>query len=101
MQVNPLNAPGSGQVEIRPRCGLMPTRWVHAAGIRAEPSPSEPRPAGTSAAATAAAEPPEDPPDVWSRLHGLRVTPNARPSVIGHCPSSGVVVLPAITAPAA
>ena len=40
--VRPLNASGSGQVEIRPRCGLIPTRCVHAAGIRTEPSPSEP-----------------------------------------------------------
>src|SRR5205807_5523063 len=60
----------------------------------------DPSAAGTTPAATAAAEPPEEPPGVWPSLHGLRVTPN-EPSVIGHCPSSGVVVLPTITAPAA
>lgn len=32
---------------------------------------------------------------------GLRVSPKARPSVNGHCPSSQVFVLPTITAPAA
>src|SRR5260370_26490559 len=83
-----------------PRWGLIPTRWVQAAGTRTEPSPSEQSAAGTSPEATAAAEPPEEPPGVCSRLHGLRVIPNAGPSVIGHCPSSGVLVLPTITAPA-
>ena len=99
LQVSPLNASGSGQVEIRPRCGLMPTSPVQAAGMRTEPAPSDPSAAGTSPAATAAAEPPLDPPGVWSRFHGLRVCPNAGPSVNGHCPSSDVLVLPTITAP--
>src|SRR5690242_15488529 len=97
----PLNASGSGQVEILPRCGLMPTRCVHAAGMRTLPAPSDPIAAATRPAATAAALPPDDPPGVCSRDHGLRVCPNAGPLVNGHCPSSHVLVLPTMTAPAA
>jgi hypothetical protein len=84
LTVMPLNASGSGQVEIRPRCGLMPTRCVHAAGIRTLPAPSEPIAAATRPAATAAALPPDEPPGVCSRDHGLRVWPNAGPLVNGH-----------------
>ncbi len=73
LTVMPWNDSGSGHVEMRPRCGLMPTRWVHAAGMRTEPAPSDPMAAGTMPAATAAALPPDDPPGVWSRPHGLRV----------------------------
>jgi hypothetical protein len=101
MHVSPLNGSGSGQVEIRPRWGLMPTRFVHAAGIRTDPNPSDPSAAGTNPAATAAEAPPEEPPGVWSTFQGFRVAPNAGPSVIGHCPISGVLLLPTITAPAA
>ena len=36
-----------------------------------------------------------------SRSHGLRVTPHVIDSVNGHRPSSGIVVLPTMTAPAA
>ena len=97
----PLKASGSGQVEMRPRCGLMPTRWVQAAGMRTLPAPSEPIAAVTRPAATAAALPPDDPPGVCSRDHGLRVWPKAGPLVNGHCPSSQVLVLPTMTAPAA
>ena len=101
LTVMPLNASASGEVEIRPRWGLMPTRWVHAAGMRTLPAPSEPIAAATRPAATAAALPPDEPPGVWSRDHGLRVCPNAGPLVNGHWPSSQVFVLPTITAPAA
>jgi hypothetical protein len=58
-----------------PLPGLMPTRPVQAAGIRIEPIPSLPCASGTMPAATAAAEPPDEPPGVRSRFHGLRVTP--------------------------
>src|ERR1700753_1143257 len=78
----------------------MPTRCVHAAGMRIEPAPSEPTATGTTPAATAAADPPDEPPGVCPGCHGLRVMPNAGPSVNGHCPSSGVLVLPTMTAPA-
>ena len=71
MPVIPWKASGSGQVEIRPRWGLMPTRWDQAAGIRTEPAPSVPSAAGTSPAATAAAEPPEEPPGVWREVPGV------------------------------
>jgi len=40
--------------------------------------------AATNPAATAAALPPDDPPGVCSRDHGLRVWPNAGPLVNGH-----------------
>jgi hypothetical protein len=99
--VIPLNASGNGQVEMRPRCGLMPTRCVHVAGMRMLPAPSEPIAAATRPAATAAALPPDDPPGVCLRDHGFLVCPNAGPLVKGHCPSSQVLVLPTITAPAA
>src|SRR6202040_527544 len=101
LTVMPLNASGNGQVEMRPRCGLMPTRCVHAAGMRTLPAPSEPIAAVTRPAATAAALPPDDPPGVCLRDHGLWVWPNPGPLVNGHWPSSQVLVLPTITAPAA
>src|ERR1700722_7597545 len=101
LTVMPLNASGNGQVEIRPRCGLIPTRWVHAAGMRTLPAPSDPIAAVTRPAATAAALPPDDPPGVGRRDQGLRVWPKPGPLVNGHWPSSQVLVLPTITAPAA
>ncbi len=52
-------------------------------------------------AATAAADPPEDPPVEWSRLHGLRAGPQATGSVVIVLPSSGTFVRPTITNPAA
>ena len=100
LTVMPLKASGSGHVEMRPRCGLMPTRCVHAAGIRTLPAPSDPIAAVTSPAATAAALPPDEPPGVWLRDHGFRVCPKAGPLVNGHWPSSQVFVLPTMTAPA-
>src|SRR5437588_10951323 len=90
----------SDRAPIRPRCGLIPTRWVQAAGIRIEPAPSEPTATGTRPAATAAADPPDEPPGVRSSRHGLRVAPNAGPSVNGHWPNSGALVLPTMMAPA-
>ena len=100
MQVRPLKASASGQVEIRPRCGFRPTRPVQAAGIRIDPAPSDPSAAGISPAATAAAAPPLEPPGVWAVLQGLRVAPNEGPSVNGHWPTSGAWVLPITIAPA-
>jgi hypothetical protein len=52
-------------------------------------------------AATDAEAPPEDPPGVRAGSQGLRVTPDNRLSVRPNMASSGVVVLPTITAPAA
>ena len=68
--------------------------------MRIEPAPSDPSAAPASPAATAAAEPPDEPPGVRCRSHGLRVTPNVGDSVHGVIVSSGTCVLPTITAPA-
>ena len=70
--------PPSGASETRPRCGLRPTRPQHAAGILSEPPPSLPCAIGTIPAATAAADPPEEPPGVRPRSHGLRAGPPRR-----------------------
>jgi len=51
--------------------------------------------------AIAAALPPDDPPAVCSRFHGLRVAPKRGFSVSGFQPSSGVLVFPTTTQPAA
>ena len=40
-----------------------------------DPPPSEPSAIGTIPSATAAAEPPEDPPELYSVLKGLQVGP--------------------------
>src|SRR5262245_32552432 len=97
----PLNVSACGQVEMRPRCGLIPTRLFHAAGIRTLPAPSDPIAAATRPAATAAALPPDEPPGVRLLAHGLRVCPKPGPLVNGHWPNSQVLVFPTITAPAA
>ncbi len=58
----------------RPRDALSPTRPEKEAGMRVEPPPSDDMLIGTMPAATAAAEPPDEPPGVRARFHGLRVT---------------------------
>src|SRR5262245_47963794 len=50
--------------------------------------------------ATAAADPPDEPPLVRSRFHGLCVLPYRTDSVVVVKPSSGEFVLPKITSPA-
>ena len=72
---------GSGAVVTRPRCGLRPNSPQQALGIRIEPPPSPPMPAGTRPAATAAAVPPLEPPGERVASHGLRVWPCASDSV--------------------
>src|SRR6266516_3738071 len=52
-------------------------------------------------AAIATADPPEDPPHVRSRFHGLRVGPNNRFDVNPSAANSGRLVLPTTMAPAA
>src|SRR5680860_1447921 len=69
--------------------------------MRMEPPPSPPIAAGTRAAATPTAVPPLDPPADIMVSHGFLVRPLAVDSVNGHCPNSGMVVLPTMTAPAA
>ena len=72
----------------------------NAAGIRTLPAPSVPIAQGPIPAATAAAAPPEDPPAVRFRFHGLRVTPLCGELVTPLHPNSGVLVLPSKTVPA-
>ena len=69
--------------------------------MRIEPPPSEPSASGASPAATAAPLPPLLPPGVSAVSHGLRVAPNVSDSVNGKIISSGTLVFPMITAPAA
>ena len=90
----------SGASEMRPRLGFSPTRPQQAAGMRIEPPPSLPCATGSMPVATAAAAPPEEPPGVRSRSHGLRVGPKMRASLTGRMPYSGSVVVPTITKPA-
>ncbi len=51
--------------------------------MRTEPPPSLPWATGTMPLATAAAAPPEEPPGVRPRSHGLRVGPKMRASLVG------------------
>jgi len=66
----------------------MPTSPQHAAGIRIDPMPSLPCAAGTMPAATLPALPPDEPPGVRSRFHGLWVRPNTE-SVAPKTPQLG------------
>ncbi|MCU1688877.1 MAG: hypothetical protein JWN20_805 [Jatrophihabitantaceae bacterium] len=56
-----------------PYVGLCPTMPVTAAGWRIDPPVSVPMASGAVYAATAALDPPEDPPGVRARSHGLCV----------------------------
>src|SRR5664279_1294413 len=78
-------SPVSGPQGILPRLGLRPTSPQQAAGIRLEPAPS----------------PPLDPPTPRVRSQGLRVGPCLTDSVEKLIPSSGMVVTPKVTSPAA
>ena len=51
------------------------------AGMRTEPPMSDPSANGTQPLATAAPDPPDEPPAVRSRFHGLRVMPQSGLSV--------------------
>ena len=66
-----------------------------------EPPMSFPCATGTMPDATAAADPPLDPPAEWDGDQGLRVGPNAIGSVVGDMVSSGTLVRPSSTNPAA
>src|SRR3954463_5897411 len=69
--------------------------------MRIEPPMSEPIASVAIPAANAAAEPPDDPPGVHSRFHGLRVTPQRLLQVTPSKNNSGAVVCACRTAPAA
>src|SRR5262245_29265059 len=94
-------SPNPGPNELRPRDGFNPTSPQCAAGMRIEPPPSLACATGTKPAATAAAAPPLDPPALWPGFHGLWVGGNASGSVVGRMASSGVLVRPSDTSPAA
>jgi hypothetical protein len=84
----------------RPRVCLKPKTPQHEAGMRMDPPPSPPEAIGTILLATAAADPPLDPPGVWSVFQGLRVGPCNSGSVYPNSPNSGVLVFPRTTSPA-
>src|SRR5258708_22875681 len=96
---NPPQPSSAGANDTRPREGLRPKRPEHAAGIRIDPPPSLAWAAGTTPPATAADAPPEDPPGVRSRFHGVRAGPKRPSSVTGSRPNSGRFLLPIITQP--
>ncbi len=87
----------AGQCGTSPKVGLWPTMPQNAAGIRIEPPASVPRASGAMQADTAAAEPPLEPPAVFSGFQGLLVGPHSGLSVMPFQPNSGVVVLPSGT----
>ena len=68
--------------------------------MRIDPPPSEAWAMGTIPAATAAPLPPEEPPGVRSRSHGLRAGPKRVGSVTGRIPNSGDLVTPTTMNPA-
>src|SRR5215216_43971 len=85
----------------RPNDCLNPKMPQNAAGMRIEPAPSLPCASGPRPAATAAAAPPLDPPGVLARFHGLNEGPKTRFPESPFHPSSGVLVFPNMTTPAA
>ena len=94
------NESGPGAAETRLRDGLMPYDPHHDDGFLIDPPPSEPCEIGHSPATNADAAPPEDPPQVRSRSHGLRPGGYAGGSLTLSGPNSGATVLPRITKPA-
>src|ERR1700689_3221082 len=78
----------------------MPTMPQTAAGWRMEPPVSVPIPSGASYAVTAALDPPDDPPGMRLRSHGLRDGPYAEFSVDEPIANSSMLVLPRMMTPA-
>src|SRR4051794_25937192 len=95
--VSDASAPPFG---IRPYVPFIPKSPEYDAGMRIDPPPSDPDAIGRMAAATAAADPPDEPPGVRSRFHGLRVVPKRIVRVDASAPNSGEAVFPTMTAPA-
>src|SRR5258708_32004585 len=96
----PQPPPRSGPSGLRARLGFNPNTPDAEAGMRIEPPPSLACAKGRMRAATAAPAPPDEPPDECARLHGFRVAPNNRDSVVGINPNSGLEVFPKIARPA-
>src|SRR5688572_17492561 len=79
----------------------MPTRPHIEAGLRTEPPVSVPIAAGRNPAAVAAPDPLEEPPQKWSRFHGLRAGGHGRSKEGPPMANSWVESLPMNTPPAA
>ncbi len=94
-------SPNSGPSVLRARLGLSPTSPHIDDGTRIDPPMSLPWATATIPDATAAAAPPLEPPGERLVSHGLRVGPYASGSVVTVDASSGRLVLPTITNPAA
>src|SRR5947208_13075573 len=84
---------------MRPNVPFTPSRPQYPAGIRIDPPPSPPVARLTRPPATADAEPPDDPPAVRPRRHGLWVTPLSLETLTFSPPNSLAVVLPTGTTP--
>src|SRR4051794_19887401 len=76
----------------RPYGGLNPTTPLNEAGIRIDPPMSEPVARVVEPAARAAPEPPQEPPDEYAGVQGVRVTPHRSLWVKPAQQNSGVVV---------
>ena len=94
-------SPVSGPWLTRPRVGLSPTSPHSLAGMRIEPPPSLACATATMPLATAAADPPDEPPVECPVCHGLRAGGKLSGSVVTVVPSSGTLVRPSGTKPAA
>jgi hypothetical protein len=86
-----------GKTGTRPKCPLMPSRPESAEGTRIEPPPCVPSPRVVTPAAMLAPAPALEPPGVFDRSHGLRVTPVNGDEPTPLQPNSLVVVLPMTT----
>ena len=84
----------------RPGLGAMPTTPHCDAGSRTDPPVSVPTARSASPTATAAAEPPELPPGLRPRSHGLCVGPCTEVAVEAPMASSSMLARPSTTAPA-
>src|SRR5262249_10511235 len=88
-----------------PKVGLMPATPQNAEGSRIDPAVSVPIEKAAKPAASAAPEPPEDPPAIRSRPHGLRVracvfcvlTPKANSCVLTFPSSTGPAAVKRVT----
>ena len=88
-----------GPCATRPGLGRKPKTLQKLAGMRRLPPRSEPVASHTCPVASATAEPPEEPPQVLSVFHGLRVLPKTSLKVLAPAPNSGVLDLPITIAP--
>src|SRR2546430_17619264 len=84
---------------MTPKLGFSPNTPQQCDGMRTEPPMSVPTSKLVNPAATAAAAPPDDPPTVRSRAHGLLVTPKMSLKVWKSPDQRGRLVLPNTTAP--